>query len=143
MSRPLQEEEQGSRHLALQLMPNVRRLFRTQTTVRDIPMIKVAIRKVRPEKEARLRDWLAELNDRAEEVRETFESETVRAEQAYIIPGQSGPLLVYIMEAADFERGAKAYAESTHKIDAEHRLVMQECLSESLSLAPLYDVSIR
>lgn len=105
-------------------------------------MIKVAIRNIRPEKEARLRDWLAELNVRADEVRETFRGETVRAEQAYIVPGESGPLLVYVMEAEDFQRGAKAYAESLHKIDAEHRAIMRECLAESLSLAPLYDVSI-
>ena len=105
-------------------------------------MIKVAIRNIRPEKEARLRDWLAELNVRADEVRATFKDETVRAEQAYIVPGESGPLLVYIMEAEDFERGAKAYAESLHKIDAEHRAIMRECLADSLSLTPLYDVSV-
>jgi len=106
-------------------------------------MIKVVIRKVRPEKETRLRDWLAELNVRADEVRETFKGETVRAEQAFIVNGESGPILVYIMEAEDFERGAKAYAESTHKIDAEHRSVMKECLSEPMPLAPLYDVSLK
>lgn len=105
-------------------------------------MLKVVIRKVRPEKEAKLRDWLAELNARADEVRETFRGETVRAEQAHIIPGESGPVLIYVMETQDFERGAKAYAESKHKIDAEHKSVVQECLAESLSLAPLYDVSI-
>jgi len=43
-------------------------------------MLQVAIRYVRPEKEAKLRIWLAELNARADEVRDTFRSETVRAE---------------------------------------------------------------
>lgn len=66
----------------------------------------------------------------------------MRAEQAYIIPGESGPLLVYIMEAEDFEHAAKAYAESTHEIDAEHKSIMKECLAEALSLVPLYDVSL-
>ena len=105
-------------------------------------MLRVAIRRIRPEKEPRLRAWLAELNSRAEEVRETFCDETVRAEQAYILPGDTGPLLVYVMEAEDFERGSKAFATSQHKIDAEHRQVMGECLAESLAIAPLYDVSL-
>lgn len=105
-------------------------------------MLMVSIRRIRPDKEDRLRAWLEELNLRADEVRETFRDETVRAEQAYIVSGAIGPLLIYIMEAENFERGAKAYAESTHKIDAEHRAIMKECLAEPVSVAPLYDVSI-
>ena len=105
-------------------------------------MIKVSIRRIRPEKEQRLRAWLAELNSRAEEVRETFRDETVCAEQAYIVPGDTGPLLVYVMEAEDFERGSKAFATSHHKIDAEHKDVMRECLGESVNVAPLYEVTL-
>jgi uncharacterized protein DUF6176 len=105
-------------------------------------MIKVSIRRVRPEKEHRLRAWLAELNARAEEARETFRDETVRAEQAYIVPGDTGPLLLYVMEAEDFERGSKAFATSHHKIDAEHKDVMLDCLAESVNAAPLYDVAL-
>ena len=105
-------------------------------------MLRVVIRRIRPQKEARLRSWLAELNSRHQEVRETFRDETARAEQAFIVPGADGPLLVYVMEAGDFERGSKAYAESRHVIDGEHRKVLQECLGESLNLRPLYDVSL-
>jgi hypothetical protein len=105
-------------------------------------MLRVTIRRVRPEKESRLRAWLAELNSRADEVRETFRDETVRAEQAYIVAGHEGPLLVYVMEAGDFGQGAKAYATSHHKIDAEHREVMRECLAESPKIEPLYDVAL-
>ncbi|MFN0057766.1 MAG: DUF6176 family protein [Planctomycetota bacterium] len=105
-------------------------------------MLRVVIRRIRPEKEPRLRAWLAELNSRADEVRETFRGETVRAEQAYIVAGAEGPLLVYVMEAEDFERGSKAYAASHHKIDKEHRAVMRECLAESPKVDPLYDVSL-
>lgn len=105
-------------------------------------MLMVSIRRIWPDKEDRLRAWLEELNLRADEVRETFRDETVRAEQAYIVPGAAGPLLIYIMEVEDSERGAKAYAESTHKIDAEHRAIMKECLAEPVSLVPLYDVRI-
>jgi hypothetical protein len=105
-------------------------------------MLRISIRRVRPEKELRLRAWLAELNSRADEVRATFRDETVRAEQAYIVPGDTGPLLVYAMEADDFEKGSKAFAASRHKIDAEHRQVMRECLGESLQLDALYDVAL-
>ena len=103
-------------------------------------MIRVELRRVKPEKEARLREWLSELNSRADEVRATFEDETVRAEQAYIIPTSDGPVLVYAMEAEDFDVGAQAYANSKHPIDHEHRAVMKECLGEPLRLKPLYEV---
>ena len=106
-------------------------------------MLKIVIRRIRPEKEARLRAWLTELNARRDEVRATFRDETVRAEKAYIIPGADGPLLVYAMEAEDFATGAKAYSESPHAIDREHAEVMRECLGDFLGIAPLYDVSLR
>lgn len=105
-------------------------------------MLRVSMRRIRPGKEDRLRAWLAELNSRADEVRETFRDETVRAEQAYIVAGDAGPVLVYVMEAEDFERGSKAFATSRHKIDAEHKEVMRECLAESLNVTPLYDVKL-
>ena len=106
-------------------------------------MLRVAIKRVRPGKESRLRAWLAELNSRADEVRETLRGETVRAEQPYIVAGDEGPLLVYVMEAEDFGQGSKAFAASSHKLDAEHKEVMRECVGESLKLDPLYDVALQ
>ena len=103
-------------------------------------MLRISIRRIKPGKEERLRDWLSELNARADEVRATFEAETIRAEQAYIVPTRDGSLLVYAMEAEDFDQGRQAFAASKHPIDHEHRDVMQECLDESLGLRPLYDV---
>jgi len=105
-------------------------------------MLRVWISRIRPDKESRLRAWLAELGARGEEVRATFIDETVRAEQAYIIAGDTGPLLIYVIEAEDPERGAQAYATSRHKIDAEHKEVMRECLAEPLQLVPLYDLKL-
>jgi hypothetical protein len=105
-------------------------------------MIKVAIARIKADKEARVRNWLEELNRRADEVRETFVDETVRAEQGMIVPTSDGPLFVHVMEAEDFERGRQAYARSTHAIDQEHRAVMDECLEAFLSAVPIYDVSI-
>ena len=104
-------------------------------------MLRVSFSAIKPGKETRLRAWLAELNDRAEEVRATFRDETVRAEKAFILDGPNGPMLVYAIEAADFERGAAAFANSQHPIDAEHRAVMRECVGPSLNVRPVYDVS--
>jgi len=105
-------------------------------------MLRVVIKPIRPDKEDRLRTWLAELNSRADEVRQTFREETVRAEQAFVLAGATGPLLVYVMEAEDFERGSNAFAGSRRAIDLEHREVMRECLADSSTVVPLYDVSL-
>jgi len=83
-----------------------------------------------------------ELNNRADEVRQTFYDETVRGEQGFIIPIADGPLLVYVIEAEGLENGSKAYVASTREIDREHKAVMKECLGESLCLEPIYNVSL-
>ena len=105
-------------------------------------MLRVSIRCIRPGKEARLREWLAELGARADEVRATFVDETVRAEQAFIVPGPDGPLLVCVVEAEDFEQGARAFAASAQAIDHEHRAVLRECVGDSLGLEPSYEVRL-
>jgi hypothetical protein len=104
-------------------------------------VLRVRFGAIKPGKEARLRAWLAELNDRADEVRATFVDETVRAEQAFIVAGPDGPMMIYVMEAADFERGKAAFMNSQHPIDAEHRAVMTECVGPALDVPPLYNVS--
>ena len=105
-------------------------------------MLRVSFRRVKPGKEARLRAWLAELSARAGEVRATFVDETVRHEQAFILQTVDGPVLVYAMEAADFDRGREAFARSKHAIDEEHKQVMGECLGDRLKVEPLYDVAL-
>jgi hypothetical protein len=64
-------------------------------------MLQVNIRRVRPDQVGRLREWLAELGRRQEEVRETFRNEGVRHEQAFVLAGADGPLLVYAIEVDD------------------------------------------
>jgi hypothetical protein len=106
-------------------------------------MIRVAFARVRPDKVERLESWLRELMSRQDEVRETFVQETMRHEQAFIIPGEKGPLLIYVMEAEDHERGREAARSSQLPIDLEHRRVMNEVLGEKLQVAPLYDCAIQ
>ena len=105
-------------------------------------MLRVVFSRIKPGKEGRLREWLAELGERADEVRRTFVDETVRHEQAFILETSEGPVLIYVMEAADFEHGRQAYLNSTHAIDAEHRKVMAECLEGSMDIEALYDVAL-
>ncbi len=105
-------------------------------------MLRVSLRRIKPSKEARLRAWLAELSTRADEVRATFVEETISHEQAFVLQTVDGPILVYAMEAADFDRGREAFARSTHAIDEEHKEVMGECLGDRVDVQPLYDVAL-
>jgi hypothetical protein len=105
-------------------------------------MLHVNIYPIKPGKEVRLRAWLSELNNRADEVRATFADESVRSEQAYIVSTSDGSILIYAIEAADFEQGAKAYASSSHPIDAQHREIKLECLETRLDQTADYDVAV-
>lgn len=105
-------------------------------------MIRTWIHRIRPGYEGRLRDWLAHLNGRAEELRESFHATGTRAEQAYILSGVTGSLLVYISEAADHTWAERAFAESTAELDVEHRRVMEECVEATLEETPVYSVSV-
>jgi K+/H+ antiporter YhaU regulatory subunit KhtT len=105
-------------------------------------MIEVVFRKVRPDKEDRLRAWLKELNERTEEVLQTFEQETVRHERGYIINTSDGPILAYIMEAEDHDRAREAFQHSALRIDREHKQVMAEVLSDPVDAELLYECAI-
>jgi hypothetical protein len=102
-------------------------------------MLRVSFARVKPEKEQRLRDWLAELMTRQQEVRQSFAQEGARQEQAFILPTSDGPIFVHVMEAEDTERAFAAYGESGLPIDAQNRAVLAETLAERLLLWPQYD----
>lgn len=106
-------------------------------------MLEVAFRRVKPEKAERLRGWLAEAERRADEVRETFRQETVRHEVAFLVEGADGPILVYAMEAEDFDRARGAFTSSTLAIDARHAEVMADVLEPGRAPAErLYEVRL-
>jgi len=102
-------------------------------------VIKLAMRKVRPGEEGRLREWMAQLNSRRLEVLATFRQEGVRHELAYLIDGADGPILIYAMEAADHEQAAAAYAQSGLPIDLEHRRIMTRVLGDRVPSELLYE----
>lgn len=91
-------------------------------------MIKLGIRKVKPEEIGRLREWMAQLDKRREEVRATFRQEGVTHEQVYLLDVADGPIMVYAMEAPDHQHAAKAFMESKLAIDAEHKAVLKQVL---------------
>src|SRR5215204_1254862 len=103
-------------------------------------MLRVSIRRVRAGQLEALRDWLVQLNDRRDEVVETFAQEGVRHEQAYLLAAGSGHVLVYAMELEDEEKARAASAASTLPIDAEHRKVMDAAVGEPADAELLYDV---
>jgi hypothetical protein len=105
-------------------------------------MLQTWIHRIKPEKEQRLREWLTEMQSRADAVRESFAAAGVRAEQALVFSDGAGPILVYVSEAADHAQAARAYAASGLDIDAEHRQVMDECIDRTITDAPVFDVSV-
>jgi hypothetical protein len=91
-------------------------------------MLKVVFSPVRDGQVDRLRSWMRELMARPDEVRATFDQESVRHEVAYLLEGRDGPVLVYAIELEDEEQAEKAFEQSTLPLDLEHRRVMGEVL---------------
>jgi hypothetical protein len=111
-------------------------------TVPEASMIRLAIRRVKPDEERNLRKWMAELKQRHDEVRQTFAQEGVRHEQAYLLRTTDGPILIYAMEAADHDRASAAFRNSTLPIDEQHKRVMQQVLAENIDAELLYECSL-
>ena len=61
-------------------------------------MLRVSIRRVNPGRANELREWLAEVNGpRRVEALATLVDEGCTHEQAYLIEGTEGPVVVYVM----------------------------------------------
>lgn len=106
-------------------------------------MLRVVFRKVREGQVDRVREWMAELNGRSDEVLATFAQEGVRHEAAYLLQTLEGPVLVYAVEAEDVERARRVAEASTLPIDLEHRRVMGETLAGPADVEPLYECAVR
>jgi hypothetical protein len=89
----------------------------------------------------RVRAWFGELQSRRSEVLETFAQEGTRSESAHLLQGEEGPILVYVMEVDNPEEAARAYAESTLPIDAEHKAIMASCLAGRAASEILFECS--
>jgi hypothetical protein len=77
-------------------------------------------------KTQRLRDWYAELSSRSDEAFETLDNEGIRQEVAFILGTEHGDMLCVFLEVEDMDKANAAFFSSPHKIDHEHRAVMDE-----------------
>jgi|SRR5665811_203287 len=104
-------------------------------------MIRLAVRRVRPAEEQKLRDWLGVVGgSRSAEAVATLADEGCTHEISVLIQTSDGPLLVYAMEVEDEERSRQAALDSTHTIDAEHKRVMMSALSDGPEVETLLDL---
>jgi hypothetical protein len=95
--------------------------------------------RLKPDKIDRLRDWMAELHRRRDEVLETFAQETVRHEAAWLMETVEGTILVYAIEADDLEQAQRAVEQNPFPIDLEHQAVMDEVIEVPIELEQLLD----
>lgn len=103
-------------------------------------MLSVRTLRIRPDKVDLLRSWMKQLDDRADEVRETFAQEGVRHEQAHLLETSDGTLLIYAVEAEDIEEALRVYESSTLPIDQEHGEMLAAVTAERLDLEKLLDI---
>ena len=83
---------------------------------------------VEPGKVDRLREWMAELRDREDEVMETFTDEGIHAETVFLEHTDDATYLVTYLDADDVVSAFEAFEDSLHDIDHEHQSVMDEVL---------------
>jgi hypothetical protein len=105
-------------------------------------VLEVRFIRVRQDGVARLRQWMAELAERSDEVRETFRREGVRHERAFLLDHGGEALLVYAMESDDPERARAAFAQSTLPIDLEHKRVIEDVSAGAAPAEALADLRL-
>ena len=105
-------------------------------------MIHLTFYRVRPGKLDQLKAWLAEMGERADEVREAFVHEGVTHEQGFLLETADGHLLVAAVECEDYDAARQMFSKSTFPIDVAQRQIMPELTGGTLELAPLFDVRV-
>jgi hypothetical protein len=104
-------------------------------------MLRVAIRRVNPGRADQLREWLAGVNGpRREEALATLVDEGCTHEQAFLIEGAEGPVVVYVMEVDDIEASQEVARSSGHQIDADHQRVMEQAVGDPVPSELLLDL---
>ncbi|HEX9123720.1 MAG TPA: DUF6176 family protein [Actinomycetota bacterium] len=98
--------------------------------------------RVRPERIEDLKAWGRQLEQRRDEVLETFANETVRHEAALLANVGGEPVLIHLMEAEDLDQAHRAAEEDPLPIDPEHRARMREVLGDEVRLQTVYDISL-
>jgi hypothetical protein len=104
-------------------------------------MLRVVVREVNPGHLEELRQWLGEVGGaRRVEALATLADEDCSHEIALLLQGQTGAMVVHVMEVEEIERSARAARESQHPIDAQHKQVMSSALGGSIQAELLLDL---
>ena len=102
-------------------------------------MLNTTIARVDEDDVPRLREWLASLENRRDELRESYRTQGTRAEQFFLIRTRLGPYLVLISELEDVEHGTQTFLSSELPIDVEFKSLYQAISPEEAEVELLYD----
>ena len=102
-------------------------------------MLYTTIARLDEEDIAPLREWLAALPGRREELRASYRQAGTRHEQFFLIHTRGGPVLVLVTEVADAEEAARSFLVSNLPIDVEFKALVQEIGPEEADVDLIYD----
>jgi hypothetical protein len=105
-------------------------------------IIHLTFYRVRPGRLDQLKTLLAEMGERADEVREAFAHEGVAQEQAFLLETAGGHVIAAAVECEDYDAARQLFSESTFPIDVMQRKVVPEVTDGVMELAPLFDVRV-
>jgi hypothetical protein len=104
-------------------------------------MIELSVRRVKPGQEETLRSWLGQVGgSRRGEAAATLIDEGVTHETVVLVETADGPVVVYAIEADDLDRAYEVARTSRHRIDADHKRIMESALGEAVPIEVLLDL---
>lgn len=103
-------------------------------------MLKIVFFTLKPDQVAVFEAWMAELRERREEVFETFVAEGTRHEVVAILENTNPPVVVYAVEADDFDRAQQVFSQSQFPIDLKHKEVLKATVGEKVPHRVLLDL---
>jgi Family of unknown function (DUF6176) len=90
----------------------------------------------------RLRAWLATLDSRRAELRESYQRGGTRHELFFLLRTRLSPVLVLISEVDDVEQATRSFLHSELPIDVEFKALFQEISPEEAEVELLYDSAL-
>jgi hypothetical protein len=87
----------------------------------------------------RLREWLASLSSRRDELRESYRTQGTRHELFFLIRTRRMPVLVLISEVEDLAHATESFLRSSLPIDVEFKDLFQGLSPEEAEVELLYD----
>ena len=104
-------------------------------------MLQATIGRIEDDDVPVLRDWLASLQDRRDELRESYRTHGTRHELFLLIPTQRRPILVVIAEVEDDREAKESFLRSRLPIDVEFKTLVHQISPEQAEVELLYDSS--